>query len=114
MSQLARGMARASALALLVLVSASSAWAAVVIHIRVEGVINPIKARYVPQAIESARDQNAAFLIMSINTPVGLVSSMEETVGDMTNAPIPIVGFLAPATAQATSAGESVRLRADA
>jgi len=52
-------------------------------------------------------------LIMSINTPGGLVSSMEEIVSDMTNAPIPTVAFVEPATGQATSAGAFLLLAAD-
>ena len=78
-----------------------------------EGVITPIKARYVHQALELAREQNAAFLLMSLDTPGGLVTSMQSIVSDITNSPIPVVGFVEPPTAQATSAGAFLLLSTD-
>ena len=87
--------------------------AAAVVHIHVDGVINPIKARYLHQALESARARGAAFVLMSINTPGGLVSSMEDMVSDITNSPLPVVGFVEPPTAQATSAGAFLLLATD-
>jgi membrane-bound serine protease (ClpP class) len=83
------------------------------VHIRVEGVINPIKARYIVQALDRARRDNATFVIMSLDTPGGLVSSMEEMVSALTNSPIPIIGYVEPATAQATSAGAFLLLATD-
>jgi membrane-bound serine protease (ClpP class) len=103
----------AFALAFSVLVGVSSASAAVAIHIHVDGVINPIKARYVHQALETAKNRNAAFVLMSINTPGGLVSSMEDIVADMSNSPVPVIGFVEPPTAQATSAGAFLLLATD-
>jgi membrane-bound serine protease (ClpP class) len=91
----------------------SSAAAPVAIHLTVEGVINPIKARHVHQALQAARDRNASLVIMSLNTPGGLVSSMQDIVGDMTNSPVPVVGFVEPPTAQATSAGAFLLLATD-
>lgn len=103
----------ALAVSVLALAAPSSAAAAVCIHIRVDGVINPIKARYVHQALEMARARDASFVLMSIDTPGGLVSSMEEIVAGMTNSPVPVVAFVEPATAQATSAGAFLLLAAD-
>ena len=105
--------ALACALTLGALAFANPARAAVAVHIRVEGIINPIEARYVRQALETARAKNAAFLLVSIDTPGGLVSSMEDIVRDMTNSPIPVVGFVEPPTAQATSAGAFLLLATD-
>lgn len=91
----------------------SSAAAPVALHLTVEGIINPIKARYVHQALQAARDRNAQLVIMSLNTPGGLVSSMQDIVGDMTNSAVPVVGFVEPPTAQATSAGAFLLLATD-
>jgi len=84
-----------------------------VIRIRVEGVITPIKARYVHQALELARERQAAFLLLSLDTPGGLVTSMQAIVSDITNSPIPVVGYVEPPTAQATSAGAFILLATD-
>jgi membrane-bound serine protease (ClpP class) len=91
----------------------ASAAPPLVIRIRVEGVITPIKARYVHQALELARERQAAFLLMSLDTPGGLVTSMQSIVSDITNSPIPVVGYVEPPTAQATSAGAFILLATD-
>jgi membrane-bound serine protease (ClpP class) len=103
----------ALALAFAALFHAARASSAVALHIRVDGIINPIKARYVHQAMETAREKNAAFVLMSIDTPGGLVSSMETIVGDLTNSPVPVIGYVEPPTAQATSAGAFLLLATD-
>jgi membrane-bound serine protease (ClpP class) len=85
----------------------------VVIRVRIDGVITPIKARHLHRAIEHAHQQNAAFVLMSIDTPGGLVTSMQSMVSDITNSPIPVVGYVEPPTAQATSAGAFLLLATD-
>ncbi|HEY3593080.1 MAG TPA: nodulation protein NfeD [Polyangiaceae bacterium] len=92
---------------------ASARAAPTALHIRIEGVINPIKARFVRQAMEQAQRENAAFVLMSLDTPGGLVSSMEEMVAAMTNSPLPVIGYVEPPTAQATSAGAFLLLATD-
>jgi membrane-bound serine protease (ClpP class) len=101
----------AFALALVIVHTAASG--AVVVHVHVDGVINPIKARYLRQALELAQTRGAEFLLVSIDTPGGLVSSMQKMVRDMSNSPIPTVAFVEPATAQATSAGAFLVLASD-
>jgi membrane-bound serine protease (ClpP class) len=105
--------ALALAFALVAFLQAATASSAIALHIAIQGIINPIEARYVHQAIEAARVKNAAFLLVSINTPGGLVSSMETIVEDITNSPVPVVGFVEPPTAQATSAGAFLLLATD-
>jgi membrane-bound serine protease (ClpP class) len=91
----------------------SRAAAATVLRIRVEGVINPVKARYVTQAIDAARAQHAEFVLLSLDTPGGLVSSMQDITSAITNSPVPVVGYVEPPTAQATSAGAFILLATD-
>jgi membrane-bound serine protease (ClpP class) len=90
-----------------------AASASVAVHIRIAGVINPIAARYVRQALTVARDEHAAFLLMSLDTPGGLVSSMQEIVAAMENSAVPVVAFVEPRTAQASSAGAFLLLASD-
>lgn len=82
-------------------------------HAYVHGVINPIKARYLARVIEDARKQGASALLLSIDTPGGLVSSMQDIVQQITNAPFPVIGLVEPSTAQATSAGALLLLATD-
>jgi membrane-bound serine protease (ClpP class) len=83
------------------------------VHVRVDGVVNPIKARHVQRAVERAAREQARFLLVTIDTPGGLVSSMQEIVAALTNSRVPVVGFTAPRSAQATSAGAFILLAAD-
>lgn len=91
----------------------SASAAPVFVHARVEGVINPIQARHVGRALERAREERAEFLLLTIDTPGGLVSSMQEIVSSITNAGLPVVAFVEPRSAQATSAGAFILLAAD-
>ncbi|HET8934746.1 MAG TPA: nodulation protein NfeD [Polyangiales bacterium] len=82
-------------------------------EIRIEGVINPIQARYVERSIERAKSEGATLVLLSLDTPGGLVSSMQQIVSALTNSGIPVVGLVTPATAQATSAGAFILLATD-
>src|SRR5690348_13166881 len=95
------------------LVSPASAFARVFVHVRVEGVINPITARHVARAVERAERERAEFLLVTLDTPGGLVASMQEIVAKLTNSKVPVVGFTEPRSAQATSAGAFILLAAD-
>lgn len=100
--------------AVLVLCSSPrAAGANLALHIRVDGVINPIEVRYVRHALAVARDERAAFVLMSLDTPGGLVASMQQIVAAMANSTVPVVAFVEPRTAQASSAGAFLLLASD-
>ena len=75
---------------------------ALIAEIRIEGVINPIQARYVERSIERAKSEGANLVLLSLDTPGGLVSSMQQIDSALTNSGIPVIGLVEPATAQAT------------
>ena len=83
------------------------------VHVRLDGVVNPIKARHLARAVARANQENARFLLLTVDTPGGLVSSMQEIVASLSNSRVPVVGFTAPRSAQATSAGAFILLAAD-
>lgn len=99
--------------AIFALLWTTSSQAAVFVHTRIEGVINPIKVRQLSRAIAIAQREHAEFLLISLDTPGGLVTSMQEIVAALTNAPMPVIGFVAPQSAQATSAGAFILLATD-
>lgn len=84
-----------------------------VLHLRLEGVINPIKVRYIENAFTRARDEGASLIVISINTPGGLVDSTEKIIGTMVNSSVPVVTFVAPQAAMATSAGTFIVIAGD-
>jgi membrane-bound serine protease (ClpP class) len=86
---------------------------AAIVQVELHGVINPVKVRYLARAIDDAHRRGAGALLVSIDTPGGLVSSMQEIVELITNARLPVIGLVEPSTAQATSAGALVLLATD-
>lgn len=73
--------------------------------IRVEGAITPVMATYVGRGIERAANRGDHAIIIEMDTPGGLSSAMDDIVGDILNAPIPVIVWVAPDGARAASAG---------
>jgi membrane-bound serine protease (ClpP class) len=84
-----------------------------VLHIELEGVVNPIKARYIARALRDVESKATSLVLLTINTPGGLVSSMQDIVQAITSCKVPVVGLVTPSAAQATSAGALVLLATD-
>jgi membrane-bound serine protease (ClpP class) len=82
-------------------------------QLRLTGVINPPKARWIASVIERAQRERPRFVLISIDTPGGLVVSMQEICGTITNSAVPVVGYVEPRGAQATSAGAFILLATD-
>lgn len=71
----------------------------------VTGVIGPPASHHIESAIEEAEERGAELLILQINTPGGLETSMRDIIEDILGANVPIVGYVAPAGGRAASAG---------
>lgn len=71
----------------------------------IKGTIGPVTAMQIEGAIERAEDENSEALIIEIDTPGGLVSTTHEITQAILNANVPIVTFVSPSGASATSAG---------
>src|SRR5215217_11903 len=70
-----------------------------------EGVINPVAAEYLHDAIVSADALHAAALIVKLDTPGGLDTSMRLIIKDITSATVPVIVFVSPSGGRAASAG---------
>lgn len=81
-----------------------------VVHVRIEGVVDPFIANHVEGAIEAAEDQGAAAVLVTIDTPGGLDSSMRQITRAILNARVPVVCFVSPEGARAASAGTFILL----
>jgi len=73
--------------------------------LRIQGVIGPAASDYVRKGFETARTREAALIVMEIDTPGGLASSMREIIHTILNAPFPVVAFVYPPGSRAASAG---------
>ncbi|MGH2492915.1 MAG: NfeD family protein [Candidatus Limnocylindria bacterium] len=76
----------------------------------IEGVINPITARYVDRLVVEGEERGVAAVVLVINTPGGLIDSTYKITGRMLNAGVPIVTYVAPPGAHAASAGTFITL----
>ncbi len=84
-----------------------------VIVLDVEGVINPFTSRYLERGLSIARQQDAVLLILKLNTPGGLESSMRDMVQLILQSPVPVAVFVTPEGARATSAGLFILMAGD-
>jgi membrane-bound serine protease (ClpP class) len=77
------------------------------------GVINPITDSYISQAVDRAASSQANALIIQMDTPGGLDTSMRGIIKKILGAPLPVVIFVAPSGARAASAGLYITEAAD-
>ena len=77
------------------------------------GSINPAVAEFVVRQIAKAEKENAPALVIQLDTPGGLDTSMRTIVQGLLNAQIPVVVFVSPSGARAASAGVLIVLAAD-
>ena len=80
--------------------------------IRINGAIGPATASYIARSIGEAQSRNAQFLVIQLNTPGGLLDSTQLIVQSLLASPIPVVVYVAPTGATATSAGCFITLAA--
>jgi len=93
--------------------SAAAAGSEKVCFISVEGPISPTTAGYVSRAVDETASQGGQCLIIQLNTPGGLLDSMQRIVQKLLASPVPIVVYVAPTGSTAASAGCFITLAAD-
>ncbi|TMD67623.1 MAG: nodulation protein NfeD [Chloroflexi bacterium] len=77
------------------------------------GVINPITDTYVSTAVDRAVQGHDTALIIAMDTPGGLDTSMRDIIKKMLGAHVPVVIFVSPSGARAASAGMYITEAAD-
>jgi membrane-bound serine protease (ClpP class) len=75
--------------------------------------INPVTQEYVDDAVDKAEDGEYAAMVLVLDTPGGLASSMRGIVKRFLAADVPVVVYVAPPGSSADSAGAVITMASD-
>ena len=86
---------------------------AAIFKITVNAPIHPITSEYIIKAIDRAAAEKSQLIIMVLNTPGGLDSSMREIIEKILSSPTPIAAYVSPSGSRAASAGLYIAVACD-
>jgi membrane-bound serine protease (ClpP class) len=83
-----------------------------VMVITVDGVINPVASEFIGKSIKRANEMDAEAIVIELDTPGGLDTSMRDIIKAMLASKVPVVVFVSPGGARAASAGAFITIAA--
>ncbi len=83
-----------------------------VVEIEINGSINPSTVDYLESGLSAARARDASALLVLMDTPGGLLNSTKDMVKMILNSDVPVIVYVHPRGASATSAGVFITLSA--
>ncbi|HEV2306653.1 MAG TPA: nodulation protein NfeD [Candidatus Acidoferrales bacterium] len=93
--------------------SDASADASGVYELQINGEIEPILAEYIVSGIDAANSAHANLILITMNTPGGLDTSMRQIIAAILHSRVPVVTYVAPSGSRAASAGFFILISAD-
>jgi membrane-bound serine protease (ClpP class) len=81
-----------------------------VVVLKVAGAINPIVADYLCEEIRSANSAGEALVVVQLDTPGGLDTSMRAIVKEIQNSEVPVATYVSPSGSRAASAGTFIAI----
>lgn len=98
-------------IALLLMVWPANAFgSAGIIVVKIEGAINPVVAEFVVNEIRSANTSSEELIIIRMDTPGGLDTSMRKIIKAIQSSKIPVASFVSPGGSRAASAGTFITI----
>ncbi|HYM09971.1 MAG TPA: nodulation protein NfeD [Bryobacterales bacterium] len=76
-----------------------------VLQVDIDAVIHPLTTEIVSRAIEQAAREGDAAVLITLNTPGGLMTAMQEIDQKIVASPVPVITYVAPSGGRAASAG---------
>lgn len=86
---------------------------AAIYKITIDAPIHPITSEYIVQTIDLAERENANLVLMTLNTPGGLDTSMREIIERIVNSKVPVAAYVSPSGARSASAGFFIGVACD-
>jgi membrane-bound serine protease (ClpP class) len=77
------------------------------------GIVDNVLANYIREGILRADREDAAAVVIRLNTPGGSLAATQEIVSTLLEAPLPVIVWVAPQGARAASAGTFITLAAN-
>lgn len=103
-----------AAIAALVFAAGHALWGAPrIITVDVDNVVHPVTVDIITHAIDQAKAENAAMVLVRLNTPGGLMDATRQTIEKIVASPVPVVTYVTPSGGRAASAGFFLLLSGD-
>ena len=81
-----------------------------VVVVKLSGAINPAVAEYVSYEISQANAEKDSLIVLHMDTPGGLDTSMREIIKKIQSSEVPVASFVAPTGSRAASAGTFITI----
>ena len=94
-------------------ISSAPAGPAQILELRIGDEIEPVMAEYVDNGIEEAAQRHASLILITMDTPGGLSTSMEDIIHHILDSPVPVAIFISPVGSRGASAGFFILMSAD-
>ena len=84
-----------------------------VVELHVDDEIEPVMAEYIDAGIDRANREDAALILITVDTPGGLDTSMRDIIQHIIDSKAPVAVYVTPSGSRAASAGFFILLAAD-
>ena len=93
--------------------TAAAATAAKVVELSLNDEVEPLMAEFIDNGIQRAAAEHASLVLITMDTPGGLETSMQDIIQHILSSPVPVAVYVSPTGARGASAGFFILLSAD-
>ena len=81
-----------------------------IVVVKISGAINPAVAEFVSQEIHQANKEKQALIVLNMDTPGGLDTSMRQIIKKIQSSHVPVASYVSPSGSRAASAGTFITI----